>query len=128
MKRKLLIFANTILVSIFALFGCESDGEENEIVCMYGCPPTNSVLIQGKVVNEDSEPIENIQFEVEHIFGYTDNNGLFRTELYNTNDPVQFIFTDIDGAENGEYQNDTISRTPDGSQTMEFVLKKKNSK
>ena len=76
-NHKLLKVANWLLGGILALLGFSACNDEKELPLMYGTPHAN-FTIKGKVVNDESMPIPDIEIKclVEH---HGDNRSWFDT-------------------------------------------------
>ena len=76
-NNKLLKVANWLLGGILALLGFSACNDEEELPLMYGTPHAN-FTIKGKVVNDESMPIPDIEIKclVEH---HGDNRSWFDT-------------------------------------------------
>ena len=119
-NHKLLKVANWLLAGILALLGFSACNDDEEQPDMYGTPHAN-FTIKGKVVNDESMPIPDIEIKclVEH---HGDNRSWFDTipavstssagtftyqfEEFPT-DKLRIIATDIDGPQNGSYEKDS---------------------
>lgn len=100
-------------LGIFTLISCK----ETSAVSMYGMPP-NFRQVSGTVLGNDTngdgtpDPISGIQYSyvnqqsvAPHI---TDKDGFFCIDLYNSEDSVTVSFKDIDGKENGSYEDKDV--------------------
>ena len=123
-NHKLLKVANWLLGGILALLGFSACNDEKELPLMYGTPHAN-FTIKGKVVNDESMPIPDIEIKclVEH---HGDNRSWFDTipavstssagtftyqfEEFPT-DKLRIIATDSDGPQNGSYEKDSTDLT-----------------
>jgi putative lipoprotein (rSAM/lipoprotein system) len=113
-RRSVIKGANWVLVGILSLSGFSGcnfieyyKGDDGSSYATFS--------FRGTVCSEAGKPINNIQIEIEadgydNITVLTDTLGrystLFQAQVF---DNFQIIVSDIDGAENGSYLNDTVS-------------------
>lgn len=125
MKSKLLSLYLKALTFCIALLGFSACDDSTE----YGTPSAE-YKINGKIVSLEDEPIQNIQvvlqterahqtsmrvgYYVDGDTTYTDKKGLFKfdTGRISREESLVIHFDDIDGAENGEFE--------DGHTTIHF--------
>lgn len=111
MKIKYLKLKNWLLLSLAGLLGINVSCDE--MVSEYGCPVAD-YKIKGKVSDPNGNPITGIEVETRWVKDTTKSDGSYALLI---NDfPVEtntfdVAFTDIDGAENGLYKNDTVPVT-----------------
>ncbi len=116
MRNKLLWFLLTLLG-----FGtsCSDNENENYIpgkddVCLYGTPSA-TFSVKGKVTDEESKPIPGIDVRIRYDDEgkLTDEQGNFVFSKSRTfsigKDPMPLVFTDIDGPENGSFEQTTAN-------------------
>ena len=116
------------ITSLFSAFGCIGPSMYGSpVVCMYGVPG-NFFTVDGKITDAQNNPIEGIKIEAKrapsaqgseddnsHYYNcepvFTNENGAYHLfwNDYDSNS-LQFVICaeDIDGAENGSYENKTI--------------------
>ena len=121
MKIRFYRWYNGLLASLLAFlgYGCSSGEPENYPV-MYGAP-TVEFQLKGNVTDEDGKAVQGIKVKVqEHNWlnidsVKTDANGKYQLPLildgFTQKDlnRCRLIVEDTDGAENGEFKNDTIN-------------------
>lgn len=121
MKIRFYRWYNGLLASLLAFlgYGCSSGEPENYPV-MYGSP-TVEFQLKGNVTDEDGKAVQGIKVKVqEHNWlnidsVRTDANGKYQLPLildgFTQKDlnRCKLIVEDTDGAENGEFENDTIN-------------------
>ena len=69
MKTRLLTSVNSliaILLSVLGFSSCNNSNKEESILVEYGSPYA-TLEVSGKVTNEETNPLENIQVTVKHI-------------------------------------------------------------
>jgi putative lipoprotein (rSAM/lipoprotein system) len=95
------------------------------IYAMYGVPPVDHEVIEGTVKSADAEePIPGISVSVSHDISLTDADGKYRLLVYDGTHTV--LFEDIDGPENGDFQNKEATwKSGDG--TLNVVLERRNT-
>lgn len=122
---------NKLLFMILSLLGfataCSSCSDEEEFMCEYGTPFA-TFSVKGKVLNKSGEPIPNIKVSVNHSshsFVASKEDGSFILDKHqafylksnSSGSDFNIIFTDIDGAENGQYKEHkavvTFTENPD---------------
>jgi len=98
-----------ILTRLFALFGMTLT-----CVACYGVPEAEynpEWSASGRVVDPEGEPIKGIKVHMSGSQDYTDANGHFYVQGYDTG----VVFTDVDGVENGgEFVSRSIDLYTDG--------------
>ena len=121
MKIRFYRWYNGLLASLLAFlgYGCSSEepnGRDDDIL-MYGMP-TTEYQVKGSVTDEKGKAIPGIQVKWQdtNIFNRdsvkTDANGKFNLTFHKVETTLKHtrIFVqDVDGAENGEFENDTIN-------------------
>lgn len=121
MKIRFYRWYNGLLASLLAFlgYGCSSGEPENYPV-MYGSP-TVEFQLKGNVTDEDGKAVQGIKVKVQkhnwlNIDSVkTDANGKYQLPLildgFTQKDlnRCKLIVEDTDGAENGEFENDTIN-------------------
>lgn len=121
MKIRFYRWYNGLLASLLAFlgYGCSSGEPENYPV-MYGAP-TVEFQLKGNVTDEDGKAVQGIKVKVqEHNWlnidsVKTDVNGKYQLPIRITasNEKglkyCRLTVEDTDGAENGEFKNDTIN-------------------
>ena len=116
---------NGLLASLLAFlgYGCSSGEPENYPV-MYGSP-TVEFQLKGNVTDEDGKAVQGIKVKVQELLGNnewfnldsvkTDVNGKYQLPIRITAsnekglEYCRLTVEDTDGAENGEFKNDTIN-------------------
>ncbi|MBR5864516.1 MAG: radical SAM-associated putative lipoprotein [Alistipes sp.] len=114
MKTKVSNFVNRILAAVISLLGfsaCDNGG----MMLMYGTP-TFDYQANGRVVDEEGEPIEGIRVKVTlgdewaekidgtHVEGgvvYSGKDGSFETKKFEQIEIYSLTAIDVDGEENG---------------------------
>lgn len=103
---------NKLIWMLLSLLGfasaCSDDEENNENLCMYGCPSV-SFNVKGTVTNEAGQPIPGIRVGIKDTYPtvLTDDKGEFaftKATLVYIPEPAVMQFTDVDGADNGLYE------------------------
>ncbi|MCR4714175.1 MAG: radical SAM-associated putative lipoprotein [Treponemataceae bacterium] len=115
------------ITSLFSAFGCiEPVMYGSPMVCMYGVPG-NFFTVDGTITDAQNNPIQGIKVNAKRVNSeqsddedglhnsadvFTNENGAYHL-AWNDYDPNSFQFIisaeDIDGAENGSYDNKTIN-------------------
>ncbi len=106
---------NKLIWMILSLLGFATACEKLEQAAdEYGVPYA-TYSVKGKVINQQGEPIPGIQVNLEHAWYLiqTDANGDFAYDKVETfpREQTRLKFTDIDGPENGSYQEEIVSIT-----------------
>ncbi len=97
-----------VLLAMLGVTSCEPD-KRDELPLAYGTPVA-SFSISGKVVNSAGEPVEGIKVGVDALLHSSqtttkaDGSFDYTSVVGSPNDEVRITFTDIDGAQNGEYK------------------------
>lgn len=114
---------NKLILMILSLLGLATACSEEENSCEYGTPYV-TFSVKGKVTDTDGAPVPGIRVAVsEDAYApatTTGADGAFafdKTPFY-MGHPEKLIFTDIDGAANGEF----------GSKTLDVAFEKSDSK
>lgn len=125
MKKKILVLSNAVLTSLLGLCGCE-DGLFGDR-CLYGSPEPDDSFLFGTVLNEQDDPVVDIQVVVEGDTVYSSETGRFVSHRLNGNpwDSVQVTVNDVDGEANGSYENLSVRVRPVDS-PVQITLKEKN--
>lgn len=112
MKTKLSRTAQWLMTAIISLLGFSAcSDEEKGMMCMYGTP-TFDYQADGRVVDEEGNPIEGIQVKVSlrDVMNrqtedggtiYSGKDGSFKTDKYFEKMIFSLTATDVDGAKNG---------------------------
>ncbi len=111
---------NGILSTLLVALGFESCNNIIEGEDEYGCPVTK-YLLKGTVTDTDGKPIKGLKVARKWIVDNqpavgvdsvsTDEGGAFRfseSDVY-YEEGMNLVIEDVDGAENGEFINDTVS-------------------
>jgi hypothetical protein len=82
---------------------------------------------EGYVVDVNLNPIENICISSSELNAptYTDQNGYFKLQFDDFRVERTLLATDIDGAENGEFQNTHITITAGNYNNVNVVMEEK---
>lgn len=128
MKIRFYRWYNGLLASLLALLGYGCSLEDP--IDMYGTPveygaPTVEFQLKGSVTNEEDKAVQGIKVKVQELLGNnewfnldsvkTDVNGKYQLPIRITasNEKglkyCRLTVEDTDGAENGEFKNDTIN-------------------
>jgi putative lipoprotein (rSAM/lipoprotein system) len=116
MHRSFIKGTNWILAGILSILGFSGCNDVNIGTEEYGAPHTN-FSFHGTVINATKDPVKGIQIEIgTRREGYvsdsilTNESGQYSTTLvlWPNEEDFQVIVSDVDGEENGSYQNDTI--------------------
>lgn len=110
-----------LLTRLFALFGITFT-----CVACYGIMEADynpQWRAQGRVVDEEGDPIKDIEVSIGHSKTTTDEHGAF----YIRGGSSQLLFTDVDGAENGEFEMRSITLESSESDVGDVVLTAKGS-
>ena len=112
MKIKYLKLKNWLLVSMATLLGlntaCDLSTTEE-----YGCPYAD-FHVKGKVTDPNGVPIPGIQVSMDYDFDTTDAEGQYAVQsgrIPGNETVFDVVFSDVDGAENGLFKNDTVPVT-----------------
>ena len=122
MKKRFYRWYNGLLASLLALLGysCSPESEEYGTPVEYGAP-TVEFQLKGNVTDEDGKAVQGIKVKVqEHNWlnidsVKTDVNGKYQLPIRITAsnekglEYCRLSVEDTDGAENGEFKNDTIN-------------------
>ena len=108
MKIKYLKLKNWLLISLAGVLGvnvsCDQMTEE------YGCPMAD-FNVKGKVTDADGNAIRGIKVEMDYYCDATDANAYYSVRANSIPGDVSrfdVYFADIDGSENGLFENDTV--------------------
>lgn len=128
MKIRFYRWYNGLLASLLAFLGYGCSLEDP--IDMYGTPveygaPTVEFQLKGNVTDEDGKAVQGIKVKVQEYF---ENNNVFNIDSVRTDangkyqlplildgftqkdlNRCKLIVEDTDGAENGEFKNDTIN-------------------
>ena len=125
MKIRFYRWYNGLLASLLAFlgYGCSSEepnGRDDDML-MYGMP-TTEYQVKGSVTDEKGKAIPGIQVKCQDTFYEpnifnrdsvkTDANGKYNLTfdiVEATLKHTRLVVQDVDGAENGEFENDTIN-------------------
>ena len=122
MKAKITKFANWLLTAVLSLLGFSACSDER-MMCMYGTP-TFDYQADGRVVDEEGNPIEGIRVkvtlgnawstkidgtQVEGGVIYSGKDGSFTTKKFEDIEIYSLTAIDVDGEENGgEFETQEI--------------------
>lgn len=124
------------MLSVLGVSSCDSI--IGGAICMYGTP-TAGYEIKGKVTDESGKPVESIRVAAKYTQKndgqyshtnivtdtvYTDKSGSYKSLVkdFPMDYDVEVKFEDVDGAENGEYETQTVT-----SDTKSFTHSKKDA-
>ena len=141
-KRNFLTIQNAIIAGILFLSGIITSC--NRYADEYGMPYAE-FIIKGKVKsNETNQEIENIKVEIQAMTDTTNEAGEYQVSVlgaFPKNQNFDINFSDIDGVQNGEYQDlDTVvqfnnpeftggdGNWNEGETTKEFDVKLKHKR
>ncbi len=96
----------------FTITGCEKVSP-----CEYGTPHATYKL-NGKVTNENNEGINNIRVTMYYDTAFTDESGNYNLESINypPGQEVILTFTDVDGNNNGSFQESDTTVSFEGAE------------
>lgn len=122
MKRRIYSLKNWLIAASAGLLGinvgCHS------FAAMYGCPYAK-YEVTGRVTNEQGAPVKGISMSIHGDTVLTNSEG--RYELEHIDSPWSWIddsglelkATDIDGAENGSYQDTSVNLSFEGARFVD---------
>ncbi len=112
MKIKYLKLKNWLLVSMATLLGLNT-ACEGSTADEYGCP-FSDFHVKGTVTDPDGAPIPGIQVRMDYDVDTTDAEGQYAVQsgrIPGNETVFDVVFSDVDGAENGLFKNDTVPVT-----------------
>ncbi|MBO7234416.1 MAG: radical SAM-associated putative lipoprotein [Paludibacteraceae bacterium] len=123
-KQTSLHIVNYLISLLLPLLGMSCSGQntvQSEVgrvprtIAMYGVP-YSTYKISGRVENTKGQAVKGIEINVieSNVSTRSNDKGNFQLEGRHRfrPDSIYLVVNDVDGSENGEYENDTIILTP----------------